>query len=410
MPGEALHVTSKAQLIAVSTGKVTTLYESSTDAAWQARFAGDIVEVDITGGTRRFNLDGTPAPPPANPPSCVASAGNVTIGGKSFPGVPNCGAFSPDGRWMTFERPAGDVTPQGGPSVPSWDQWVLDTQTNATRELYKGLLHCGGCDGRYGPRWAPTSRYVAYAEYGGKARRFLSDMTAGQTRIIGEGNQVNFAPEWASNGNRLVYSITQTIPAAARFEDLDRGVAAELPIPWPAGFDWSGLYLYSPAWGEGPKETGKSTTVITASTLSTTATLSGTPPAWLPWRPDDSPVAVGGRGVVAALQRASGCEGTSITVGSSQPTCIAGGASGNVNGQTTLVAVAKAVGVTGPAKGPGFETASLTRYDIELFDVATGKSHTALLDVLSWDYQSPVVIWNESGTHILVLAPSATGL
>jgi hypothetical protein len=113
---------------------------------------------------------------------------------------------------------------------------------------------------------------------------------------------------------------------------------------------------------------------------------------------------------VAALQGAAGCEGTAITVGTAVSVCIQDGASGAVNSTASMVVVAKAAGVTGPAKGPGFETVALTRYDIELFEPATGRTRTAVSDALSWDYQSPVMVWNAAGTHLLVIAPSTTGL
>lgn len=150
--------------------------------------------------------------------------------------------------------------------------------------------------------------------------------------------------------------------------------------------------------------------MIDASTLTTVATLTGVPPWWMVLRPGGTSLVVGPRGVVAALQGATGCTGTSITVGTASPFCVAGGAGGVVNADASFVAVARAVGVTGPARGPGFETVSLTRYSIELFDVASGASRTAIPEVLSWDYQAPVMIWNEAGTHLLVVAPSATGL
>jgi hypothetical protein len=402
-------VPSRALVLEVATGKVTTLYESLTEAAWEARFDGNVIELNTAGGVRRYNLAGSGAPPAPTTSACTSRQGGIEIAGRQHPDVPACGTFSPDGRWMTFQRDAGEVTLPGGARVPSWDEWVLDVSSGATKELQKGLVHCGGCDVRYGPRWSPTSRYVVFAEYGGQ-RRFLSDVTTGKTRLIGEGASVTFMPRWAPMGNRIVYSTTETIPATARFEDLDRAFAIDLPIAWPVAFDATGLYLYSPAFGESPKDAGKTTTVVTASTFSEVASFSGTPPSWLPWRPEDVPVAIGPRGVVAALQGAAGCEGTSITVGSSQPVCVPGGTAGFVNSTSSTVAVAKVVSVTGPARGPGFETVALTRYTIELFDVASGQLRTGIPDVLSWDYQAPVMVWNSTGTHLLVLAPSAAGI
>jgi hypothetical protein len=401
-------VPSRALLFDVASGRVITLHESLTQMAWRGRFDGDVVEVGIGDETRRFNPDGSVAAP-SKGPSCAVSGGSVEINGSRFTDVANCGVFSPDGRWMMFERPAGDVTTAGGITLPSWDQWVLEVGTGSTRELQKGLVHCGGCDGRYGPRWSPTSRYVAYAEFGGP-RRFLSDLVTGQTRLIGGGSDISFAPQWAPTGNRLIYATAATLPANARFEDLDHGVVNDLPIPWPVAFDASGLYLYSPIWGGGPKATGQTTTVISAATLAPVATLPGVPPQWGVWREDSKPVVFGANGLVAALQGAASCDGTSVSVAAEQAACVAGGTAGVVNPGASQVAVAKVVGTTGPVHGPGFETISLTRYDIELFDVSTGQGRTVLSDVLSWDFQAPIMVWNAEGTQLLVLAPSAVGL
>ena len=83
---------------------------------------------------------------------------------------------------MLFRKDAGGVQSPGGFTVSSWDQWVLEVATGKARELQRGLLDCGGCDARYGPRWSPSGRYVAYAELGGEFRRFLSEVASGSTR------------------------------------------------------------------------------------------------------------------------------------------------------------------------------------------------------------------------------------
>ena len=35
---------------------------------------------------------------------------------------------------------------------------------------------------------------------------------------------------------------------------------------------------------------------------------------------------------------------------------------------------------------------------------------TVIPEVISWDYQAPLITWNEAGTHFAVVAPAATGL
>lgn len=311
---------------------------------------------------------------------------------------------------MTFQRDAGEVTLPSGLRVPSWDQWLLNISTGELSELQKGLVHCGGCDGRYGPRWSPTSEYVAYSEYGGELRRFLTNVSTGGTRQIGRGVSILFAPEWAPAGNRIVYSLEEALQSEVRLEDLDAGTVSLLPIRQPVRFDVSGRYLYSPGWDLDPKASGKFTTIIDSTTFEAVATVSGTAPQWGLYRDDEHRVTASTSGPVAALQGAAGCNGTSITKGTQAPQCIAGGVAGAVNRPGSTVAVARAAGTTGPAKGPGFEASSLTRYDIDLVDSGTGRVRAAFSGLLSWEHSAPLMIWNEAGTHLLVLAPATAGL
>lgn len=119
---------------------------------------------------------------------------------------------------------------------------------------------------------------------------------------------------------------------------------------------------------------------------------------------------VGAGGPVAALQGASGCDGTAVYAGSANARCIAGGTFGAPNADGTFVAVAKLLGTVGHVKGPGFESLTMARYSIELLDVRTGGVRTVIPEVISWDYQAPIIRWNDTGAHFVVVAPSATGL
>jgi len=408
-PPAATLVPSRVHVIDVRTGRVTTLYDSAEKAAFGAQFDGNVVEIAADGGIYRFNLDGTPAATRSNAPVCTVPQGGVEIGGRKYPDVPRCGVLSPDVRWMMYERPADEVTLPNGARLPSWDQWVLDVQSGATRELQKGLVHCGGCDARYGPRWSPTSQYVAYAEYGGDGRRFLSRPDTGETRAIGTGNEVDDAPIWAPTGNRIFYSTVRN-GDIARLEDFDTGNVTDLPVRWPVRFDDSGTYLYSPAWDDDANATDDVTTIIDAHTFAQVAQLDGSPPRWLSWVAG-KPVGESAAGYVAALQAAAGCDGTSIAVaGAGRPACIAGGIEGTVSPVGALVAVATVEGSIGPVYGPGFQAAAMRRCAIVLFDTNARDERRVLGDVPCWDYGSPLVAWNEPGTHLLVLSPRTVGL
>ncbi|NJD65674.1 MAG: hypothetical protein FIB00_10590 [Chloroflexi bacterium] len=409
-PDGVLVVPSRVWLVEAPTGSVRTLYESADQLASHARFDGAVVEVSAGLGTPRFNFDGSTAALATTTSRCSAPGGVVTIDGRAYPGVDACGFFSPDGEWMLFEKDAGEVQVPAGFSVRSWDQWVVDVATGETTELQKGLVHCGGCDGRYGPRWSPTGQYVAFAELGGDLRRFLSEVATGSTRQIGAGSDVTLAPAWHPTEDRIVYSMGAELSGPAVYEDLGAGSKQQAPLSWPVAFDASGQYLYSPAWGPSPKADAGMTTIIDADTFDTVAELPGAAPEWLMWRTDAGAVVVGAGGPVAALQGAPGCDGTAVYAGSSTARCVDTGRFGAPNADGTFVAVAMLRGTAGHVKGPGFESLTMARYSIELMDVRTRDVRTLIPEVISWDYQAPVIRWNAEGTHFVVVAPAATGL
>ncbi|MCC6381317.1 MAG: PD40 domain-containing protein [Dehalococcoidia bacterium] len=400
----------EGRLADAAAGSVRTLYESSDQLAWHAQFAGAVVEVVAGPETLRFTFDGLAVTPATTGRRCSALGGVVTVEGRAYPDVAACGSFSPDGKWMLFQKDAGQVQLPAGFSVPSWDQWVLDVATGETTELQKGLFHCGGCDARYGPRWSSTGRYVAYAELGGDLRRFLSDVGTGSTRQIGAGSDVALAPAWHPTEDRIIYSQAAELSGPAVYEDLGTGSKQQLPLPWPVAFDASGDYLYSPAWGPSPKADAGMTTIIDADSFETVAALPGAAPAWLLWRSDAGAVVVGADGPVAAFQGAPGCDGTAVYAGSSTARCVTGGRFGAPNASGTFVAVATLQGTVGPVRGPGFESLVMARYSIELMDVRSGDVQTLIREVISWDGQPPILRWNGDGTHFVVVAPAATGL
>lgn len=43
-------------------------------------------------------------------------------------------------------------------------------------------------------------------------------------------------------------------------------------------------------------------------------------------------------------------------------------------------------------------------------DIRTGPVRTLIPEVISWDFEAPIIRWNVEGTHFVVVAPPATGL
>ena len=405
LPGST-EVASTVQLIDVRTGVAKTLYQDTKQQAFSASFEGDEVLVNV-GQFLRFRLDGTPAAgAPAPRDLCRNVSGAAEIGGRTYSGV-GCGSISPDGRQMAYTVQTGEVEDgTSGYRVPVQDMWALDLQTGATRRLQAGLIDCGGCDGRYFPRWSTNNRYIAYAEFGGTKRRYLSDLSSGITRQIGSGNEVYDAPEWAPTGDLLVYSTTPN-GTVARFEDLAAGTSRDLAVPWPVRFGASGTYLYSPAWGAGPKSPAlQTTTVIEAANAKTLATLAGTPPAEFLYTRAMAVTRSSG-GYLAVLQRAGECAGTAIyREGVQQPRCIAGGVLGQSAPDGTRVVVARETGIVGPVHGIIGSGMSTPRYDIDVVDVATGAARTVVTGALS--FTAPFMLWNPAGTHLVVIWPNST--
>jgi len=417
-PSGPVQVPSTLKVIDVRSGAATTLYQSGDQAAYGARFVDDIVEVFAQGAVLRLHLDGSTALPAQDHFPCRMNNGNAEIAGQVYPGL-QCGVTSPNGRWMTYTRAAGETTLPSGYRVPLWDEGVMFLLTGEARDLQTGLVDCGGCDGRYGPIWSPTSRYVVYAETGGDQRRFLSDVTTGTTRVIGRGAQVSDAPVWLpfARGNQLVYPPDRA-GSIARLENLDAGTSTDLPIPWPVRFDSTGRLMYSPAWDTDPKSGTGSTTIFDLAAGKVIATLSGVPPERFLWN-DSRAVALHNGGYVAVLQRANGCDGTAIYVqGVAKPGCVPGGAEGQISPDGSAVAVARVEGSTGLAYGPGFQAMSMTRYSITVVDSTTATGPTLLTDVISYGsdargafpYGPPLMLWDLPGTHLLVLWPYRLGL
>ncbi len=408
-PG-SIEIASVVRLVDVRTGAVLTLFESREQRAFAA-FEGDEVVVSVATEVQRYRLDGSRAPEVQRSLTCMNRNGDAEIGGRRYGGV-QCGSISPDGGHMVYLVQTGEVTVGGsGYRVPQHDMRMLDIGSGTTTRLQSGLVHCGGCDARYGPRWSPTSRYVAYAESGGEGRRFLTDRTTAATRVIGRGNEVNDAPEWSPSADVIVYPPTPH-GTAARIENLANGTARDLDIAWPLRFDATGTYLYSPAWAAQPKQGPSSltTTIVEVQTGRIAGTVAGAPPQDFLWTGTRAVTRFGAsQGYLAVLQGASDCNGTAIYgQGVPQPICVRGGVQGLSSQDGFRVAVARQAGEVGPVHGPGFSSMSLPRFDVEVVNMVGGGSRTVASGIVS--FAAPSMVWNEAGTHLLLVWPHSVGL
>ena len=388
-------VLSTAVLVDVGTGAVTTIFEGREHFAYGAKFE-DGRAVLLTGdGERWFTLDGDQVAADPVTPACRQLEDAAEVRERVYDGV-RCGMISPDGRWMTYAVDAGTVTLESGGEFPQWDQWLVDLESGETRLIQAGLVHCGGCDGRYAPIWSPSSRFVVYAEFGGDQRRYLTDVPAGTTRPLGTGAEVTLAPVWSPAGDLLVYG--SEYGGESVLEDLDEGTSRVLPVAWPVAYDETGTLLYSPAWSQSRKEEGLVTTIIAVEGERKPLMLPGAPPPDFLWT-RGRPVAAGPEGVVSALQGADGCDGTAIYLDAELRECVEGGVEGRV-GLGRHVAVARLTDQREPGRG-------MVEYAVDIVTL-DGETETVVTGALS--FAAPHMLWSDDGTYLLVLWPRSVGL
>ena len=241
--GPFAEVPTTVWLIDFAAGVQRTLLSDIAPGSVTAAFSGSdsaVVRLGRIAEERVFTLGGIER---ARRPIPTASARCKPIGtlaaeidGRRY--EVNCGSFSPDGHRMLYNVDTGTFTVPTGRVAPKWDQWLLDLRTGQRMLLQRDLRHCGSCDGRYGPQWSPTSRYVVSAElYTGADGGFvfLSDTTAGTTRRIAAGPsypQGGYEPDWGSTTDVL---LRPGESGGSVIEDLATGRILALPtLAWPA--------------------------------------------------------------------------------------------------------------------------------------------------------------------------------
>ena len=419
-PPDAIEAALTVWLVDVESRRVDTLIEADEGRPLFATFGSDGMPVVRTAigddiPDRRFDLDGQPiAETTPILPRCIPiDELRIAVDGEPFEasvGPIKCGLISPDHRWMLDDRDVVTALIGGIERPQSWDQWLIDLQSGEGVMLQQGLRHCGGCDGVFGPRWAPSGRYVYFAELVQDGDVYLASVDGTVRRLdVGTGGGLLRRPEWAATTDRLLY------PDAAGntvYEDLEAGTRIVLDdVPWPAAFDHTEQYIYSPAYEtiRTGDPTPDETVVLELARLGQLAQRPGHPSASLLWGAPATPVFGVDDGFVAALEGASACDGVTVyRADGEQAACVIGGGAGVFSPDGTKLAIAVAIDRVPTVSGPGFSGGPVHRYEIRVLDLTAGTIETVAAGALSDD--EPAIAWNEAGTHLLVTWPVFYGL
>lgn len=327
----------------------------------------------------------------------------VAVDGKRFENV-SCGAISPDGRWMTYWLWSAGAASRPGP-IPI-EQWLIELASGERRRLTDGLLHCGGCDSVPGPKWSPSSRFVYFSDVvSGGSRFFLADARTGDVRALAEHvpREPFDVPAWSPVEDVLIRSSGGRI-LVERLPGRTVNVFGE----WPARFDRTGRYVYSPAWSGGERSASR-TAVLEAATGTVVAELPGVPErrtyVGIGGPPLDAVAVVGtAAGIVAALRDAPGCAGTMIH--GLRQTCVAGAGAAEISPDGSMVALVRATDdiVTTP------RCRSCVVGEVVVIDVASGReiatSSRGIRQAVSFEAirRSVRHVWNRAGTRLLIAA------
>jgi hypothetical protein len=405
-PAGPLQVPSLVQLVDVQSGEVTTLFESLEGRAYSSEFRSDrivvetVVDVEAREAEREtlvFDLNGSLVD--EEPPQAPSAYECLMVNGEQ-----RCGFPSPGGTWSLQHRNNREGSAAGGGTVPLSDLWLVNLTTGDERLILEAYTHCGGCDGAYGPRWAPGGEFVVFAETGGSGRRFLTEAATGETQQIGNGQGISQAPDWSSDGQWLLYP--EQFQGATILLNVETGAEEIIDLQWPVAFDTTGSRMYSPAWAPhpDPKQDGGSytTTVVDVATREVLYELPGAPSWTYVWT-DEIALVETDIGVVAALQDSAGCDGTVIYVDGRSTGCVEGGALATV-GSAGLVAVAVLQGHhDGYATGPGLATVDVAEYDVVVVDPTTGAAVARSEGILTSRWDAGLYLeWDESETRLLV--------
>jgi hypothetical protein len=336
--------------------------------------------------------------------TCETLNDGAKIEGKVYAGI-KCGPISPDERWMTYQVDAGTHVFPSGYEVPVWDQWVVNLETDERRLLQQGLIHCGGCDGRFGAAWSASSRYVYFPELVQTGRTFLSDVESGTTRLLFEGStNLGDQPQWSPVEDVLLYKAAD---GTTVLEDLAAGTMRELRVAtWPARFDSTGTLAFT--WGFDPREAsaGGQTTMIDLGTSKVIGIVAGL--AAYPFFGSDNvyKVARSPESFVAALSSPPGCTGFGLYRNTADLECVAAGRGASVAPDATKVAYARVTGST-RVRIWGL-VQEMYVYEIVVRDVQVGGEVVVGMDAISSEV-APSIEWDLESRELLVRWPIPLG-
>jgi hypothetical protein len=207
----------------------------------------------------------------------------------------------------------------------------------------------------------------------------------------------------------LLYS---TPDGGAYLQDFAAGTSRLLPLSWPAAFDASGAYAYSPAYDlhvsddKDPAAPDSETTILDLAGGDVLHVLAGAPPYANLWDPATA-VAETPEGLLAVLQGAEDCDGTAIYLDGDLERCIDDGVEARI-GPGGLIAVARETGSLGNIQWPTGGALESREFAIDIVH-ADGTVDTVVEGAYGLD-AAPGMIWNETGTHLLVHWPRFVGL
>jgi len=366
---------------------------SDADRVWvRYDLAGN--EVERSAEFPRADAD---APVCTQPDLAVQSA---FVDGIEYP--VNCGTVSPDGRFMLY----GVDIEGAGISGGGYEAWTLDLETGGTTLVTDQLRHCGGCDGRVGPAWSPSGRYVLVGEtYGGPdSTMYLYDTETGDTRPVAMGTYVSGITSqvrWSPAEDAYLAPAGE----GSLIERLPGGERTLLPdLPWPALFDDTGELVYAPGGQytllpEGGTAGGirTDTVIADAATGEVVAVWEGAPSIW----PVERGVTSTDDGPMALLEAASGCDGVTVHAPSrSEPLCVPGARAPAFDPAATRFAFGR----------PVAETDRETHWEIVVYDVDAEREVVLGSYVSGRGRQPPLIRWSADGAHLLVLWSGPDGI
>lgn len=397
-------------LLDVGEETFSTVLEDYDRQSWTAEFGAAAttltlsLDMDDVFESRLFDLTGTPLPSSQPADRCRYSSAEVdgaehqdvtcTAG---FTASSHHPAIAPGGGWFTYA--VLDADDEAG---PRYGRWALDLETGERHLLRDGLQDCPGCEPGSVASWAPSGRYLYFAETGPGQRAFLSDMQTGLTRDITLEGALSAhlgEPEWSPVDDTL---LLPGVEGGVRLHDMADGTESEFAdIAWPARFDISGAYLYTPA--SGAEVSTLRTTIADAATGEVIATLAGAVPPSTELGVLPPPIVGTEDGFVAVLEHAPDCDGSAVYLDGDRAGCVSGGFGAVIAPNGLHVALARVTGFTGEVEFLGGSSFSLPISEIVLFDVETGEETVVAEGAIS--DEPPVLLWNETSTHLLIRWP-----